>query len=294
VINVKYVWALAITGMAMACSLDSEASMRQYSASADNSKWLVAKTNRLACDLTHEVPFYGEAIFSARASKNKDLTFNFDMVVRPESYDFAGVQSVPPAWRAGQPARDLTTMKLLKKFDGELGNDSSWEMLTELEKGYFPTFYYKDWSNSVDHISVALSSVNFKQAYWSFLQCRDNMLPYSFEDIAFTVMNYQKNSSELTKDSRKRLEMIGEYLKNDPDIATIEIAAYTDSYGGRSINMELSKKRARAIKEYMVAMGVAENRIIADGFGEKRHIADNDTVIGREKNRRVVIQLARQ
>lgn len=290
----KYGWLFLSMGVTVTCSLNAHAAMRQYSATADASNWTVNKTNRLACTLQHEVPYYGDAIFSAAASKNKDLTFNFDMMVRPESYDFAGVQSVPPAWRAGQPARDLTTMKLLKKFDGELGNDSAWEMLTELEKGYFPTFYYKDWSNKVDYISVALSSVNFKQAYWAFLQCRDGLLPYSFEDIAFTVMNYKSASSELTKDSRKRLEMIGEYLKNDPEIATIEIAAFTDSYGGRSTNLELSKKRARAIKDYMVSLGVAETRIMTDGFGEKRHIADNATVIGRGKNRRVVIQLARQ
>ncbi|CCQ12448.1 Sodium-type flagellar protein MotY [Pseudoalteromonas luteoviolacea B = ATCC 29581] len=290
----KYSWLFLVSGVSIASSFFATASMRQYAATADTSHWTVNKVNRLSCSLQHEVPYYGDALFSVKASKNKDLTFNFDMMVRPESYDFAGVQSVPPSWRAGKPVRDLTSMKLLKKFDGELGNDSAWEMLTELEKGYFPTFYYKDWANKVDYISVALSSVNFKQAYWAFLQCRDMLLPYSFEDIAFTVMNYKKNSSELTRESRKRLEMIGEYLKNDPEIAMIEIAAYTDSYGGRAINMELSQRRAKAIKEYMVSMGVDESRILADGFGEKRHIADNDTVIGREKNRRVVIQLARQ
>ncbi|MFC3033960.1 OmpA family protein [Pseudoalteromonas fenneropenaei] len=274
-------------------SLNTAAAMRQYSATADTSHWNVNKSKRLACELQHEVPYYGDAIFSVKASKNKDLNFNLDMVVRPESYQFAGVQSVPPAWRAGLPARDFATMKLLKKFDGELGNANAWEMLTELEKGNFPTFYYKDWQNSVDQVSVALSSVNFKQAYWAFLQCRDELLPYSFEDIAFTVMNYKSNSSELTKDSQKRLDMIGEYLKNDPEIAMIEISAYTDSYGGRETNLTLSKKRAKAIKDYMVALGVEEKRIDTEGFGEKRHIADNETVIGRGKNRRVVIQLAR-
>ena len=169
----------------------AHASMRQYSASTDASNWDVNKTNRLSCSLNHEIPFYGEAVFNVAASKNKDLTFNLDMVVRPETYGFAGLQSVPPLWRAGRPARDISKMQLLKKFDGELDNDVSWEILTELEKGYHPTFFYQDWQNSSDKISVGLSSVNFRQAYWAFLQCRDNLLPYSFEDIAFTVMNYK-------------------------------------------------------------------------------------------------------
>lgn len=267
--------------------------MRQYAADADTSHWNVDKTSRLSCALNHEVPYYGEAIFSANASKNKNLTFNLDMMIRPETYDFAGLESVPPAWRAGKPARKIGQMKLLKKFDGELTNDVAWELLSELEKGFFPTFYYQDWQNDVDRIAVSLSSVNFKQAYWAFLQCRDNLLPFSFEDIAFTVMNYKKNSSELTKSSRKRLDMIGEYLNNDPNIEQIYISAYSDSYGGRNTNLVLSKKRAEAIKAYMAELGVAENKIITDGFGEKRHIATNENAIGRGKNRRVVIQISK-
>ncbi|MFP3374158.1 OmpA family protein, partial [Pseudomonas sp. SIMBA_068] len=83
-------------------------------------------------------------IFKASASKNKNLTFNLDMVVRPENYAIAGLKAVPPSWRSGLPARDIANMKLLKKFDGELGNQTAWEMLTELEKGFYPTFYYQD------------------------------------------------------------------------------------------------------------------------------------------------------
>jgi outer membrane protein OmpA-like peptidoglycan-associated protein len=106
-------------------------------------------------------------------------------------------------------------------------------------------------------------------------------------------MNYKKNSSELTKSSRKRLDMIGEYLKNDSKIEQIYISAYSDSYGGRDTNLRLSKKRAEAIKSYMASLGVEENKIMTDGFGEKRHIDTNDNAIGRGKNRRVVIQISR-
>jgi len=271
----------------------SSAAMRQYTATADNSQWEMVTTSRLECKLNHEVPYYGEAIFGASASKNKDLTFNLDMVVRPENYAIAGLKAVPPTWRAGLPARDLANMKLLKKFDGELGNKTAWEMLTELEKGYQPTFYYQDWQNGADKIAVGLSSVNFKQAYWAFLQCRDSLLPYSFEDIAFTVMNYQPNTSKLTKSSQQRLDKIAEYLKHDSSIAAISIDSYTDSYGGRWNNLELSKKRANAIKEYMVSLGIDESKVETQGFGEKRHVATNDNILGRDKNRRLVIQISK-
>ena len=274
-------------------SVSAHAAMRNYSANQDSSNWEVVKTTRLQCQLNHEVPYYGEAIFKASASKNKNLTFNLDMVVRPENYSIAGLKAVPPSWRSGLPARDIANMKLLKKFDGELGNQTAWEMLTELEKGFYPTFYYQDWQNSADKIAVGISSVNFKQAYWAFLQCRDELLPYSFEDISFTVMNYQSNSSKLTKSSQQRLDKIAEYLKNDSTIESISIDSYTDSYGGRWNNLDLSRKRAKAIKDYMVSLGVDENKVKTTGFGEKRFVDTNDNILGRDKNRRLVIQIAK-
>jgi outer membrane protein OmpA-like peptidoglycan-associated protein len=274
-------------------SLNTTAAMRQYTANQDNSNWNLVKTTRLQCQLNHEVPYYGEAVFKASASKNKDLTFNLDMVVRPENYAIAGLKAVPPSWRAGRPARDIADMKLLKKFDGELGNKTAWEILTELEKGNQPTFYYQDWQNSADKIAVGMSNVNFKQAYWAFLQCRDELLPYNFEDISFTIMNYESNSSKLTKSSQQRLYKIAEYLKNDPSIESISIASYTDSYGGRWNNLDLSRTRAKAIKDYMVGLGVDEAKVVTEGFGEKRFVDTNDNILGRDKNRRLVIQIAK-
>ncbi|MBB1345452.1 OmpA family protein [Pseudoalteromonas sp. SG45-2] len=282
---------ISLSISAVLCSTHSQAAMRQYTATQDNSNWEVVKTTRLQCQLNHEVPYYGEAIFKASASKNKNLTFNLDMVVRPDNYAIAGLKAVPPSWRAGLPARDIANMKLLKKFDGELGNKTAWEMLSELEKGYYPTFYYRDWQNSADKIAVGISSVNFKQAYWAFLQCRDELLPYSFEDISFTVMNYQSNSSKLTKSSQQRLDKIAEYLKNDASIESISIDSYTDSYGGRWNNLDLSRKRAKTIKDYMVSLGVDEAKVQTTGLGEKRFVDNNDNILGRDKNRRLIIQI---
>ncbi|WP_105190007.1 flagellar protein MotY [Pseudoalteromonas sp. T1lg48] len=279
--------------MALVASLGAEGAMRTYAADAQSSTWQMVENSRLQCQLSHPVPFYGDAVFRSVASKNKDVRFNLDMVVRPNNYDVAALESVPPSWRPGHQGKVLASMELLRQFDGELNNDTAWLMLTELEKGNQPTFYYQDWRNEQDRIAVALSAINFPSAYWTFLQCRDALLPYSFEDIAFTVMNYKKNSSDLTKSSKQRLQQIGEYLKHDKEIESITIAAYSDSYGGRWNNLELSKRRAEAIAEYIKELGVDEGKLVTTGFGEKRHIASNETVIGRGKNRRVVIQIAK-
>ena len=276
-----------------AFSSDANAGIRQYSANADDSIWQLEKTTRLSCKLNHDIPSYGQAQFMSSASKSKPMSFILDMLVQPEGYDVAAVKSVPPMWMPGVPSKDLANLKLLKQFDGELDSQVSWLMLTELEKGFTPTLYYQDLNNQHDKVLVGLLAVNFKKEYLKFLKCRDELLSYSFEDIAFTVMNYEPNTGELTKASKVRLHKIGEYLKNDPSIESVLISAYTDSYGGRYLNETWSKKRATAIKTYMTELGVEAARVKVEGFGEKRHISSNKTILGRDKNRRVVIQIAK-
>ena len=119
------------------------------------------------------------------------------------------------------------------------------------------------------------------------------LLRFTFEDIAMTVLNYQSNSDELTRESKARLAQIAEYLKHDKAVASVNIDTYTDSYGGRWINEELSRKRAATLKAFFVSAGIDEKLVKTEGFGEKRHVAPNDTPRGRGVNRRAVIQLAR-
>ena len=283
-----------VAALGLLSSFIAHGATRTYQAAPGEAQWLLANQSKLQCELTHDIPYYGVAKFDVAASKNKELVFNLDMVARPQNYGVAKLESVPPNWLPGKSSHALASMKLLRMFDGELNSHTAWLMLKELEKGYQPTFFYQDWHNKTDHVAVALTNVNFKNAYWQFLQCRDALLPYSFEDIAFAVMNYEKNSSELTKSSKTRLAQIGEYLKHDSSIESVTIAAYTDSYGGKWPNLELSKRRAKAIADYMQEMGVDQSKLVTEGFGEKRHIAPNDTPLERAKNRRVVIQLARE
>ena len=282
---------LCCFGLITAATFNSQAALRSYGAVESNSNWMTPEASRLSCELEHTIPRFGKAKFLVNASKDKSLHFTLDMLIKPEGYDVADVISVPPTWKPGNMARPLFDADLLKQFDTELDSKSTWLLLTELEKGNVPTFYYQDWHNQQDKIKVELSAVNFRNNYLSFLECRDGLLPFSFDDIAYTVMRYESNSSDLTRDSKKRLEKIGLYLENDPNIDSVVINAYTDSYGGRYINQKLSERRAEAIKAYMTEKGIAAEKIVTQGFGEKRHVATNNTILGRGKNRRVVIQI---
>lgn len=73
--------------------------------------------------------------------------------------------------------------------------------------------------------------------------------------------------------------------------AKIRIAGYTDSQGDAARNLQLSTVRARNVRKQMLARGVPANQITAVGYGEVRPIANNSTVTGREKNRRIEIRV---
>lgn len=282
-----------IIALGLMCSLPAFGAMRHYSASIESSDWAIADPSRLQCELSHKVPGYGEAKFVSVASKQLNMEFDMQMALLPKKFSIASVYAVPPNWMPGQMPRKIANMQLRKQYHGDLPEEAAWTMLSELEKGFWPTLYYQDWYNRHDQVAVALNASNFRPIYHKFVQCVSQLLPYSFDDIAYTVLSYEKNSTELTKYSQKRLTMIGEYLKEDSSLDLVLLDGYTDSYGGRWTNEQLSEKRAGDVKGYLTALGVADDRIEVNGHGEKRHIAPNTTSDSRALNRRVVVRLSK-
>ncbi|TYK65493.1 flagellar protein MotY [Colwellia echini] len=283
---------IAVTCISLSLLIgNAHAGIRQYSADIQTSQWQLSNASRLQCTLSHQIPRYGEARFSAKASRDLNMEFELDMLRLPDNYSLAEVRSVAPSWQPGVGSRTLANMKLQKQFNPSLPKKVAWTMLNELEQGMSPTFYYNDWYSETDKISVGLSTARFKKAYIAFVSCVGNLLDYSFEDISYTVLNYQSSSDKFTKASQRRMEMIREYLSLDPELELVLVDAYSDSYGGRWSNQQLSERRAAKIRDYFVQNGIEVSRIEAKGHGEKRHISSNDSTLGRAKNRRVVIQM---
>lgn len=282
-------YVAAITFLLFASQAD--AGIRQYQANIENSNWKLTDNSRLQCTLSHQIPRYGEAKFYSSASRQLNMEFELEMMRLPDNYALAEVRSEAPNWLPGKAGKMLADMKLHKQFSPSLPKKVAWNMLNELDQGMSPTFYYDDWYNNSDKVSVGLSSARFQKAYQDFVGCVGNLLNYNFDDISYSVLNYQFGSDKLTKASQKRMNMIVEYLTLDPELELVLIDGYTDSYGGRDTNLKMSKKRANTVKELIVKSGIESSRIDATGYGEKRHVASNKTIIGRSKNRRVVIRM---
>ncbi len=78
---------------------------------------------------------------------------------------------------------------------------------------------------------------------------------------------------------------------NEFEQTVIEIAGHTDSTGTDAYNQQLSERRAAAVSSYLRTREVLDERIITVGMGEGRPVAPNETVDGRQQNRRVELTL---
>ena len=77
---------------------------------------------------------------------------------------------------------------------------------------------------------------------------------------------------------------------NYPD-AVVQIIGHTDATGSDEYNLELGRKRAETVRNFFVAGGIPDDRIIIITRGESEPVADNRTSEGRAKNRRAVVSL---
>jgi OOP family OmpA-OmpF porin len=94
----------------------------------------------------------------------------------------------------------------------------------------------------------------------------------------------------LRPESFVELDRVVKLLNENPAIE-IEMSAHTDSRGSDDYNYKLSDERARSVREYILSKGIAETRIISQGYGETKPVVPNDTDDNRQLNRRVEFKI---
>ncbi len=111
---------------------------------------------------------------------------------------------------------------------------------------------------------------------------------YNIDDIHFMT-----NSSDLNKDAKRIIDEFLEFLLDNKNIE-VEIQGHTDNVGQEEANLVLSDKRAKSVYQYLIDQGVQSYRLSANGYGESKPIANNESFSGRAKNRRTVFVIKKQ
>lgn len=112
--------------------------------------------------------------------------------------------------------------------------------------------------------------------------------PPVFEGASFTLtgVTFETSKAVLRPSSMTTLDEVAAKLLANPTVR-VEIAGHTDNTGNAASNMRLSLARAEAVRRYFIGKGIAEDRLVAKGYGSTRPVAGNDSVDGRAQNRRV-------
>lgn len=114
------------------------------------------------------------------------------------------------------------------------------------------------------------------------------------EVMILEAVQFDFNEATLRPDSEPLLRQVAGQLLAHPEVKKVEIQGHTDDVGNDAYNLDLSQRRVEAVMAWLVANGIAPERLVAKGYGESKPIASNGTEDGRAKNRRVQFKITEQ
>ena len=120
------------------------------------------------------------------------------------------------------------------------------------------------------------------------LETRDTArgLIVNMSDVLFDTGKYS-----LRPLAREKLAKVAGIISGHPGMK-LDVEGHTDSVGGDEYNQKLSEQRGGAVRDYLTNEGMAASSVTTKGFGKTQPVASNDTVIGRQKNRRVELVIS--
>jgi outer membrane protein OmpA-like peptidoglycan-associated protein len=148
------------------------------------------------------------------------------------------------------------------------------------KKGYFPTSINIDLENYKNEINLREDIVLF-----TIDDLKNKDIPIRINNIFF-----ETNKAALLPESFPELNRLANILQGIPGIK-VEIAGHTDNTGRADYNLELSRKRAQSVVDYLISKGCEKFSLTAKGYGAKKPIVPNDSDENKSKNRRVEFRI---
>ena len=109
---------------------------------------------------------------------------------------------------------------------------------------------------------------------------------FNFDRLTFATGSAQLDMEK----SKDQLTNIAEILKAFPK-TKLKIGGYTDNTGDAAANLKLSDDRADAVEDALEALGISDDRLDSEGYGDQHPVASNDTEEGRAQNRRIAVRV---
>ncbi|MCK4839003.1 MAG: PD40 domain-containing protein [Desulfobulbaceae bacterium] len=161
--------------------------------------------------------------------------------------------------------------------------------------------YYAEKSGYIgesEHFDLREYSASYKEFYLDIVlfpieqpvKIEPEIIPEAPVEINMNNIFFAFNQADLQPESYMEMQRWVRMLEENEHIH-LHISGHADSIGGDSYNQKLSEKRAQAVVGYLGDNGIAVERLVAEGFGERQPVSPNDTEEGRQQNRRVQVRI---
>ncbi len=261
-----------------------------YMAPLEKSQWYVS-ASIFECSIVQDIPRYGQGVFFHEAGE--DLLFYTQARNNPMKPGKAALVIEASGWKPGQVVQDLGYAPVSQADRTIITNhQQATAMLYGLLDGMAPTFTRRAWYKE-GSIRVALNSIRFGPAYEQYLDCIASLLPVNFRQIERSRIYFKVDKAEMTEADLARLDLVILYANADSTVSGIYVDGHTDNSGRRIYNRRLSKSRAEAVTDYLVAGGISPEIIQTRYHGERYPVVKNNSAANKAKNRRTTVRLVR-
>ncbi|MGB5324412.1 MAG: OmpA family protein [Pseudomonadales bacterium] len=262
-----------------------------YQPRMDVARWEV-EAKVLVCRMVQEIPDFGRAVFEREAGG--ELRFYLRSPDSPLARGQASLRAAAPRWHPDMSEVDLGTVNVMSgviplETDAALAT----RLLAELYQGRAPSLLRRAWYADEMPIEVGLSPVTFRSAYSEYQRCLGQLAPVSFAELVRSRVHFESDKTDLLPASVAWLNVVAEYLLRADDIERLYIDGHTDNTHTTAYNAGLSRKRAEAVADYLVASGVSRNLLTVRFHGERFPARPNTSKSGKAYNRRVTLRVER-
>lgn len=272
--------------------VSTQVSALTFKAEVENTEWRLTPSI-FECVFAQPIPNYGEAVFYHEAGE--DLMFHLKVKRNLMEEGKAALHIEPPIWTPSRFAIDLGLVEIKNtRKPLKIEPERATQMMHALMNGMEPTITRKARYNPFEPVRIALSAAKFNSFYQDYLGCVTGLLPVNFRQVAKSKVLFRGGGDRLDGISKKKMDLIILYVKNDPSVIAIYVDGHSDSGGRRYHNRRLSEKRAINVTEYMVKKGLDAGMFTTRYHGERYPVASNKTFKGRILNRRVTIRLEKE
>lgn len=275
----------------LACLLASPANAITFQTRLERVQWQV-EGDQFECRLIQPISGFGSGEFVRRAGEQAIFRLQ-----SPDRWLGSGSATLLAAAAPWQPGRGDINLGVVSVSGGEIPFNSSQlqagRLLTGLLEGRSPVVRHRTLHGG-DTLEVRLLPARFNKAYEDYRACAAKLLPVNFDQVRKSQIGFPQSDIVLDDLARAKLDIILQFLKADPSVNRIQLDGHSDNSGNRLTNRDLSRRRALAVEEYLLANGVPKEQITLRFHGERYPLGPNSNAANRAKNRRVTLSLERE